>query len=138
MWLRPAVPPARCAPGAAPFQERGLRDDARPGGAQILRPDADERASTAEEFDHLDARLRERVERGAEAHRAEGLDAARHEPLAPELAREVGLALEEGHAEAAAGEEVGERRAGGAGAGDHDVGHGRGFSAPRAPMPPAA
>ena len=74
MWLRPAVPPARCAPGAAPFQERGLRDEARPGGAQILRPDADERASTAEEFDHLDARLRERVERGAEAHRAEGLD----------------------------------------------------------------
>jgi len=120
------------------LEERGLRDHARPRRAQVLRTHAEDPPGAAEDVERLDARLRERVERGAEAHRAEGLDAARHETLAPELAREVGLALEEGHAEAAAGEEVGERRAGGAGAGDHDVGHGRGFSPPRAPMPPAA
>src|SRR5207245_1887220 len=79
----------------------------------------------AEDLDRLDVGLRERVERGAEAHRAQGLDTARHEPLASELACEVGLPLEERHADAAAGEEVGERGAGRAGADDHRVGHGR-------------
>ena len=66
-------------------------------------------------------RLREAVEPGAESHLRECVDAARHERFPAELARKVGVTLEERDADAAPGEQVGEGGASGPGADDDNV-----------------
>ena len=103
------------------LEDRRLRDDARALDAEVGEREAKEAARAAIDLEPADLRLRQAVEPGAETHLRECVDAARHERLAAELAREVGMALEERDGNVAAGEKIGERGARGSGADDDDL-----------------
>src|SRR4030095_2951338 len=68
-----------------------------------------------------DAALRQRVELRAEAHLRDRVEPARHQHFAAELAREIGLALEQRHAAPRAREQIAERCARGARTNDREV-----------------
>ena len=105
----------------------GLGDDARKQLVEVVPSFRGELAHEAAVAVHANASrsgLGELLEVVFEAHLPEGVPAAGHEGLAPELAREVLLALDQGDVDSSPGEEVGERGTSGARPTDHDTRHG--------------
>jgi hypothetical protein len=106
------------------LQQAGLRD--RPGRALPLRRGVDlhaeDESAVQIEGSPLERVAGHRRERLAQAHLLEGVDAARHQELAAELAGEVPLSLEQGHLNAAMGQQVRKARACRTGADDQHVG----------------
>ena len=105
------------------LQQRRLGHDARALGAQLRRDEPGDASRAAIYLHGGDAGLRQGVEGGAEPHLCDRVGAARHQALAPELACEVPVALEERDGDPAPGEEEGERRARRSGAHHDDVSH---------------
>ena len=102
---RPASSASICSSAGCDTSAR-LRP-AEPGGVG-----ADDQASAGVDLDGLHLDVRDAVERLAEPHLPEGVDAAPLQALAAEGAGEVVVRLQHRHAHAPAGEQVGQRHAG--------------------------